>query len=986
MIRGYSPAAITALGQNPEFYHLVKFNFSTPLYYTTAPRDVSYDSQTWLSSAIISKIPSIPESLFIKPNSISLTMAGAALVNQSLTLTEKFNNTDVEIYRYIAATNEAVLEWKGFIQNYKSTEDKRKGKSEITWNCASHWNNWETKNGRILTDEAQQELYAGDIGLNWIGVTDESITDWAEADPDRGGRLERAVTGLLEGAGTIIEGVADSISNVFSNIGNLFGGGGGGGDQPRELAKEDTYNLVKYPSDVKRLPVCYGDARVKGIPVYRSLDPANKEMLYVVYAICEGEIDSLTDVQFKDGESYDSTRLASVCTKVDFYTGTTDQTYSTTMGGVFSEWTSDCRLRGISYCIMKYEKSDEWQGEPTPAFLVKGRNILDIRTGLTATNLSNPVLIAYDYLTNALYGKGLTVSDTSSFSAGATLCETQVYNHDASGTGTYSEAQAYINLLEFNGGLITDNPIKNNMEKILFTARGYLAWIGGDYKLVIAQTDETSVYSFSEDNITGNFEVAEIPSNKKFNRVYCEILDPRVAYRKASFQSSSAQFLSDDNNILSYSIVNNNFENDRYRAKNRAATILKKSREGLRVKLTAANADAIQVEVGQIVDITRDSQGWESKLFRVISLNIGMDATVSFTLEEYESSVYDWDVSVEQVPPEDTLLPDVNTVTAPTGLTAASGATHQITTDDGGAVNRIYVSFTASVDVYVEGYEVQYRAVGDTNYIQLPTQNSIDNVTLYIPNVDQDQEYEVRVRSYNAQGTVSAWVALGAAHSVTGTTAVGRLAQIRGADAYENDSIYFHTFFDGYSGLGFVSGNSSLIITATVSVYPLVKRRFPSSIVPMSWTKNRRFKTRAGMPTTMANLTGNLSFGIGDQQTILTSSGIHFVLKYNATSTDIDVYGSVSNGTTTTETLISSIANASYDIHMEVVYTAGTNVIFYFTGTNPSLVETDSTLTITTNLPVSDGSNDNALMIECSNTSSGTLGLTVSEWKTLQEQ
>lgn len=136
--RGYSTAGIAALNGNPEFYHLVYFDFDTPLYLTTCPYDIEFDSQVWQSSAIISEIPSFKETLAMKPNNITLDMAGSALVNQALTF-ENYNNNEVKIYRYLADTNESVLEYVGFIQTYKKSENIQQGKSVISWSIASHW-------------------------------------------------------------------------------------------------------------------------------------------------------------------------------------------------------------------------------------------------------------------------------------------------------------------------------------------------------------------------------------------------------------------------------------------------------------------------------------------------------------------------------------------------------------------------------------------------------------------------------------------------------------------------------------------------------------------------------------------------------------------------------------------------------------------------------------------------------------------------------
>jgi len=1053
--RGYSTAGIAALNSNPEFYQLVKLDFDTPLYLTTCPYDLEYDGQTWLSSAIVSELPTIKESLAMRPNNISIVMDGAALVNQALTF-ENYNNAEVLIYRYLVATAETVQEYKGFIQTYKKSENKQAGKSTITWSVAGHWFDWDRRYGRIINDQEQQSLHTGDRFFEYFHLTDESINDWAEADPDFGGFLGNLISNVAEHAGEIVVDVIDAADQFLGHFGLGSGDDGDHVTMTRTNVDEHVGNAIDPKSKIKRLPVAYGECRAKGVPIFRSLDPANKEFLYVVSAVSEGTIDGLTGnkVEFKNSEPYNSTRLTSYCTlvaeydgsqttadstlisvfgssgtgtgyltsaahseddtviSVDTGTGTvlvgdivyfgTDTTrmYSVSValsGGSFtiagglsadvannatvtvrSIWSADHVGNGVAYVVMKYKKSAVWQGEPKPAFVLKGRHIYDPRDGTTAYS-ANPALITYDLLVNTLYGKSVPTAeiDSASFISAADLAETTNNDHGGEDGGGVTA----IDLFSFDGSLITNNPLKANIEKVLFNCRGHITHVAGQYKIICEQTSETSVYSFDEDNIQGDFEVIPTPATAQYNHVLYEIIAPDFDYRPWVEQQKSATYLANDNNKPSVKIFKNIYERNRYRAKNRAATIMKKSREGIRVKLTASNADAMSIECGQIVDLTRDSEGFNNKLFRVTSMTIAKDATCSFNLSEYESTVYDWAVSVEDTPPIDTDLPDPSYIKPPTGLLAVSGSANQVTTDDGAAENRIKVSWTAPADEYVEGYEVQYRAVGDTTWIQLPTQTSIDDVTLFIPKVDEDQDYEVRVRSYNAQGTVSAWVALGAAHTVTGTVAVGRLAQIRGADAYENDSIYWHTFFeslDGFDNTGGTISSSGVTLAQTTSIVQVIKNT-NRAVIDGSWAKNRRFKTKINL-SVMNNSTADIMVFTGQPDAGTTAQGFGFKFSWNSGTSSIDIYGSSINTSSETKTLAKSIVATSAEIMLEAVFISGTDIEFY--------IDDVSELTITTNLPSSATSHDveKALWIKTTNQATSGGILNIGEYKFLQEQ
>lgn len=1025
--RGYSAAAITALNGSPEFYQLIKLDFATPLYLTTAPYDLEYDGQTWLSSAIISEIPTIKESLEMRPNNISLQMAGSALVNQALTF-ENYNNAEVLIYRYLVDTAETVQEYKGFIQTYKKSENKQSGKSVITWTIASHWFDWSRRYGRVINDQEQQDLYTGDRFFEYYNLTDTSINDWAEADPDFGGYIGGVITDIAGAVGNLVTNAVDILDGIFSH------GNHDAGKIPKQSVDDRVGNAVNPESKINRLPVMYGEGRVKGIPVFRSLDPANKEFLYVVYALSEGTIDGLTGnkAEFKNGEPYNSTRLSSYCTLVAEYDGTqttadstltsvfgssgtgsgyltdaafsiddtvitvdtgtgtilvgdivnfgTDPTnYSVTValsGGSFtiagglknavanntavtvrSLWTSNHIGNGVAYVVMKYKKAAVWQGEPKPAFVLKGKHLYDPRDGTTAWS-ANPALVIYDQLTDTLYGKSISANeiDIISFNSVANLAETTNNDHGGEDGGT----PVAIDLFSFDGALLTDTPLRDNLEKVLFNCRGHLTHVAGKYKLIAEQTSETSVYSFDEDNIQGNFEVFKTPATSQYNHVLYEIVAPDFDYRPWVEQQKSSTYLSNDNNKPSIKVVKNIYERNRYRAKNRAATIMKKSREGIRVKLTSSNADAMSIECGQIVDITRDSESWTNKLFRVISMEIAKDATCSLSLSEYESTVYDWSVSVEDTPPDDTDLPDPTTVKPPTGLTVASGATHQLTTDDGTTINRLYVSYTASVDEYAEGYNRQYKPSADTNYIQLPDSSDRSDVTFYVSDVKKDQDYDVRIRSFNAQGTTSDWVT-SSTNTVDGTETVGFEQQIEGTQHFYSRQIVYDERFDtldSFTQSGTI-GHTNGIVTITVSNTTgtdILYRPWSSYDYTPDYDNNYRFRSVIAKPQ-FTVWKGELAMGIGVYTSGTPAStkfvGVVIIGDLTAAPSSMRVACVVSDGTSATTSTVTIADNFGYPLKFEVDHN-GTDVKFWLSALLDSpqeMRDRSPDVTITTNIP-----------------------------------
>jgi hypothetical protein len=732
--RGLSAGAITELGaDNVEFYHLVRMDFSTPLYYTTAPYNITYGGNIYLSSVVLMDVPDVVESLDIKPGTISIGLSGATAAVHALLLSES-KNVDVYIYRYLIGVAEAVVLFYGFTDKYNCKEDTRGRNSTVNLTISNHWSNWEASSGRTLSDASQQNRYSGDLGMEYLTITDFFAPYWGGEylDPER-----IVAPGAYYGTGTFIIGAGAWAAYV---------------DQLRK----------KTPNTIQ-LPVVYGQSAISGKPVFRTVTNGTRDM-WVVYALAEGECDSLVDILF-DSVSYTNAKYVGYIS-VTFHGGTTTQTVDTALDAASLLWTSAHRLRGICYVVIKYVYNTAvWSGEPAPLFILKGKKLYDPRTAGTAWG-TNPALVLYDYLTSTVYGKGLSSAELDAFNAGADYAETIKVDHDGGLGGT----PVNINLFDFNGIIETAGSVKSNAEKILFTMRAHLPWVSGKYTLVIERDDDTSNYSFDDTNITGAFEYGEAGIKDLANVVHYSFVDAAIGYIDAEVIADSASYLSADGNRELRADESNNYESNRYRAQNRAATILKKSRQQISVKLQAANADALQVQTGEVVDITRTTTGWSGKLFRVVNATLLLEGGINFELDEYEASVYDWAVSAETDPPANTQLLDPLDVTAPTSLVLESGTNALILNGDGTIVSRIKATFTASADAFVLGYNVYIKKPTDATKLFYARIQDPATTEIYISPVEDGISYTVYIKAFNSLGVESA--ALSDSTTVIGKTAV----------------------------------------------------------------------------------------------------------------------------------------------------------------------------------------------------------------------
>jgi len=928
MNRGLSSADITALeSPSVEFYHIVRFDFSTPLYYTTAPRNITYNGNTYQSSAIITKVPDIKEQLKISPGTISIEWSGASTASLAVPLTNNYRNVNVYIYRYLAATGNAFLIFKGFIDRYSSDDDLDSGTSNVRWDITNHWADWEMVNGRLLTDESQQALFSGDLFLQYAGVTDPVLAWWGSMSQQSTQQFLRMSNGAI---------LPVTPNSLRARLGLPF---------YLEQNLSNSYDWTSGAASEGVLPVAYGSCSIDGTPVFRDVTGTVNEYLWIVYAIAEGECTSLTDILF-DGVSYTAAPYSSNLTAT-FYSGTDTQAVHGALDTASTEWTTAHQGKGICYVVIRYTyNKDVFQGEPQPQFIISGKKCYDRRTATTAIT-TNPIIILHDYLTSSRYGKGLSTSeiDYESFNSAADYCDELLTDHDAGLGGTPVTIARHT----FNGVITVTDEVKTNVERILSSCFGRLTWVNGKYTVVLERDDDTSVYSFTMDNIKPSIKIQDIGIKDRANKVYYKFIDPSIDYAESTVyqQLSSATITAEDNGKSLQKTITNKFETNRYRAANLAETALKQSRHGTKVEIEASKADAVKIECGKVVDFTLDTRGWDSKLFRVVDMSLKEDGDVNLSLAEYVATDFMWSVQAEAAIPAKTTLTNPLSVTAPTGLTLAATATEQLTKADGTKVNRIKVTWTASADAFAIGYEIQYKLSSDTNYTEIARVTSRTEVEAWIEGITSGVQYDVRIRAYNAIGVTSSW-ATGNTNG-TGVNAIGHESNLVGSDDYLSETFFYHNRFeslDGYSSSG-ATLNTNGYVTISSTTNANVTKLFTNQKPAFAWANLWRFKSVFRIPSgegaQLSNTLGlGLLIGVGEYSYSFFGLNLHWV----TTSSLIRILARTTNDPSTTTSVIVDIADTGLLIDVTCVLTPGVNMV-----TTLVVSGTTYTNTITSNLP-----------------------------------
>ena len=457
--------------------------------------------------------------------------------------------------------------------------------------------------------------------------------------------------------------------------------------------------MVEKQGSDNPIPVVYGTRRIGGIKVHKYVTDASggaeNEYLHLIVPLCEGTIDSIVEVFFDGVSENDAkwTRKVAGITVGKWFTierflGEPDQPASASAVSQIPNWTVNHQLRGIAYLYIRVQMDKEqsiWRGEPAITATVRGRKILDPRSGLIEYS-ENPALQLLDYLTNTVYGKGLPLArlNQPSFLQAADLADEQLISDV-----TINEITTELSHRRFTSNVVLDTgqSVFNNVKKLLSGMRGLLP-IGSGYIRLAIETSGEPVFHFSHGSseatnhatITGPVKTQSGRKADRYNRVIV-----RFPNRNTEFENDEIFYPADDNPLAQQWLIEDNgirleqsFEFETITSKaeayQMAEIIAKRSRNRLECSFSASPA-AIQVEPGDIVSVTDDTRGWDAKPFRVEQVKLEEDGDCDIELIEHQNAIYPWSGTSYSERVGGTNLGDPANIPAPTGLSIAPDPT-----------------------------------------------------------------------------------------------------------------------------------------------------------------------------------------------------------------------------------------------------------------------------------------------------------------------
>ena len=544
------------------------------------------------------------------------------------------------------------------------------------------------------------------------------------------------------------------------------------------------------------IPIVYGTRKVGGNVVFLETSGTDNQYLYMAVVLSEGEINGVTSLFVKDnkvtlsGTLTDGTQRTVASSDVNFFDESslitveahfgTDSQSASTLLSTLTSWTSNHRLRGLAYLAIRFEwNADKFGSLPQVQAIVQGKKVYNPNLDGTLTGGSgshradtsttweysdNPILQLLDYLRNERFGMGIPNSyfdsNFADWQTATDVCDTNI---------TPFSGASQIDLMDSHTVVDTSVKAIDNVKNFVRGSRSYLNFSGGKYNILVESTGSASI-TLTEDNIIGGISIQSKNKNSRYNRVIVNFTNP-----DKNFQSDTAQFPPVDETGLASAdqhatmktadgglLLEGRFDfsmfTSPYQAQEMAEIILRRSRTSLDVSLKA-DATAMDLAIGDLVNITHATPAFSAKPFRVQGMTINTDHTVSLQCTEHQDSFYTFGIQQEVATIPDTTLPNPFSVLPPASITLTD---ELIEYADGIVITRLLITIGASTDLFVDNYEVQikqtldpdgnavsddFREIAVGKILQYQHLNVIDGAT-----------YQVRVRAVNTIGSKSTFI------------------------------------------------------------------------------------------------------------------------------------------------------------------------------------------------------------------------------------
>jgi len=388
--------------------------------------------------------------------------------------------------------------------------------------------------------------------------------------------------------------------------------------------------------------IIYGRVKIAGARVYDKTTGTGNKILHRVLAFSGHEIQSFDQIYLNDelltldgSGNVTSPARYNGYVKINKHLGASNQTADSNMVADISEWTSEHRLRGISYLYVRYTfNADVFpNGVPEITAVIKGKKVYDPRSGLTAWS-DNPALCIRDYLTQTGYGMGELAAniDDDLVIAAANVC---AQTNTTAGTTRYT----------CNGAFTTSATPYDMLSSLLTSMGGTLWYAQGKWRMKPAYWT-TPVLTLDENDLRSSISLVTRHSRRdNFNSVKGTFRGEESNWQTTDFPAvTNSAFVTADNGQSSVVDLSLPFTDNSIEARRISRIVLERNRQQLTVS-ASFGLRAFEVQIGDNVYLDNTRFGWDNKAFEVVAWTFGLvnglDLQVNMTLREVSANVFD---------------------------------------------------------------------------------------------------------------------------------------------------------------------------------------------------------------------------------------------------------------------------------------------------------------------------------------------------------
>jgi hypothetical protein len=453
----------------------------------------------------------------------------------------------------------------------------------------------------------------------------------------------------------------------------------------------------------------YGTVRKGGIITYMEATGGENEYLHIILTLAGHEVASIGNIYIDDqvasldANGFVTSQSWNSKIRIKKYTGSQIAAPAELLAES-AQIDSSFIGSGIAYLYIRLEYDQDAFPNGMPLFtaIVNGKKVYDPRNALTALS-ANAALCVRDYIITD-YGLGDVGVDETTFAAAANISDENVT------LATSGTEKRYT----MNGVIRADQTPGTVLQDMMTACAGMLFWGQGNWQLKAGHYT-SPVKTFTLDDFRSPIQMQTRQSMADvFNVVRGTFTDKDEGYIVADYpEITSATYLAEDNNVETPLDLTLPYTTSAATAQRIAALTLNRGREQITLNADFSVA-AFGVQVGDIVGITNSRYGWSAKEFEVVGWQFfadqdAGDLRVKLTLRETSEAAFDWDADETAIISNNTTLPIFSTVPAPSDLVLTATT---VLNDDGIALPAIRASWTATVDRFVQYYEVQYKRLG----------------------------------------------------------------------------------------------------------------------------------------------------------------------------------------------------------------------------------------------------------------------------------